>query len=136
MRACCFTGHRDIENNEAERLEEKVRPLVLRLISKGMDLTQSSMRQTGRAYPDALYRVGLYYESGLVVDQSYEKAAVYYRLGADQGDPGSRVNLGILYLNGLGVELSYEKAYELFRLAADQENALGYANLGLMYYGY
>ena len=36
MRACCFTGHRDLERGEAERLTKEIRPLVLQLIGEGI----------------------------------------------------------------------------------------------------
>ena len=35
MKACCFTGHRDLPKGEAERLTEKARPLILLLIQEG-----------------------------------------------------------------------------------------------------
>ena len=35
MKACCFTGHRDLPKGEAERLTEKARALILLLIQEG-----------------------------------------------------------------------------------------------------
>ena len=35
MKACCFTGHRDLPKGEAERLTEKARALILQLIHEG-----------------------------------------------------------------------------------------------------
>lgn len=35
MKACCFTGHRDLPKGEAERLTEKARALILQLIQEG-----------------------------------------------------------------------------------------------------
>ncbi len=58
------------------------------------------------------------YQFGLGVDISYEKAAEYYQLSADQNDPDGLECLGYLYLNGLGVEQSMDRAMELYRLAA------------------
>lgn len=35
MKACCFTGHRDLPKGEAEQLTEKARALILLLIQEG-----------------------------------------------------------------------------------------------------
>jgi len=35
MKACCFTGHRELPAGEAERLEREIRPLVLELYGAG-----------------------------------------------------------------------------------------------------
>ena len=35
MKACCFTGHRDLPKGEAERLTEKAKALILLLIQEG-----------------------------------------------------------------------------------------------------
>ena len=36
MKACCFTGHRDLPKGEAERLTEKAKALILQLIQEGV----------------------------------------------------------------------------------------------------
>ena len=40
--------------------------------------------------------LGALYYNGLGVEQSYEKAAKYYRLAADQGEVYSQYNLGMM----------------------------------------
>ena len=70
----------------------------------------------------ALIYLGILYEQGNGVEQSYEKAAELYQKAADGGEAFGRVYLGNLYTAGKGVEQSYEKAAELYQKAADQEN--------------
>ena len=47
--------------------------------------------------------VGLMYERGLGVTQSYVEAMTFYRKAADTGLPEAQYNLGTLYHNGYGV---------------------------------
>ena len=54
------------------------------------------------------------------MEQSYEKAAEYFRLAAEQDDMTSQYQLGRMYPYSRGVEQSYEKAAELFVKAAEQ----------------
>ena len=62
------------------------------------------------------------YEIGECVEKSFEEAAKWYRLAADQGNPDAQLNLGLMYEYGRGVEKSYEEAAKWYRLAADQGN--------------
>ena len=66
--------------------------------------------------------MGKAYQFGIGVDVDYEKAAEYYRLSADLGNPDGQECLGYLYLEGLGVEQSREKAVELYKLAAEGDS--------------
>jgi TPR repeat protein len=76
-----------------------------------------------------LYVLGRMYYGGDGVGQSYQKAARWYRAGAELGDPDARFNLADLYQRGLGVACDLLEAYTWFTLAAraqvpDAENAL------------
>jgi TPR repeat protein len=73
------------------------------------------------------------YENGHGVEQSYEKAAEYYTMAAEQGHADAQYNLGVMYDNGHGVEQSYEKAAEYYTMAAEQGDAGAQYNLGAMY---
>ena len=93
----------------------------------------SSEPQQTMDNPDHLVQLGDMYYWGDGVEQSYEKAAGYYMLAADQGSAAAMGNLGFMYENGLGVPLSYDKAREYYEKAADLGDALSLYNLGYMY---
>ena len=73
-----------------------------------------------QGYATAQYNLGLMYEDGQGVDQSYERAAEYYEAAARQGYADAQFNLGALYANGQGVEQSFESARELWMKVAEQ----------------
>ena len=75
-----------------------------------------------QGYAGAQNCLGLMYQEGQSVDQSYERAAEYYKAAARQGNADAQYNLGCLYSNGQGVERSYEKAREWFMKSAEQGN--------------
>ena len=77
--------------------------------------------------------LGLMYQYGRGVEQSYEKAAGWYLKAAEQGDADAQCNLGFMYELGDGVEQSYEKAAEWYRKAAEQGDAWAQYYLGCMY---
>ena len=62
------------------------------------------------------------------VDQSYERAAEYFKVAARQGQASAQFNLGVLYANGQGVEQFFETASEWWIKSAEQgfENAIKY----------
>ena len=66
----------------------------------------------------AMNNVGLMYERGLGVTQSYVEAMTFYRKAADTGLPEAQYNLGTLYHNGYGVEVNNSQAVFWFRKAA------------------
>lgn len=84
-------------------------------------------------YPIAQYNIGLYYEKGRVVEQSYEEAAKWYKAAASQGHTGAQNNLGFLYQEGKGVPQSYEEAAKWYKLAIEQGNKYALGNLGHLY---
>ena len=82
----------------------------------------------------AQYRLGLMYDNGTGVEESYEKAAEWYLKAAEQGLARAQYNLGCMYRDGRGVEQSYEKAVEWYLKAAEQGDARAQRNLGDMYF--
>ncbi|MFM1881406.1 MAG: hypothetical protein RLZZ344_1640 [Pseudomonadota bacterium] len=75
--------------------------------------------------------IGLMYEKGLGVTQSYVEAMAWYRKAADQGLPEAQFNLGTLYHNGYGVEINNGQAVSWFRKAADQQLPDAHYMMGL-----
>jgi TPR repeat protein len=77
--------------------------------------------------------LGLMYEDGNHVQQSYTEALKWYRLAADQGNTTAQNNLGLLYAMGRGAPRSDTEALKWYRLAAEQGYVEAQYNLGLMY---
>ena len=84
--------------------------------------------------PRAQYAIGVCYELGQGVTQSYPLAAHWYQQATEQGFAMAKNNLGMLYEEGLGVQKSLEKAVSLYKEAAQQELPSAQYNLALMYY--
>ncbi len=63
--------------------------------------------------------IGVMYDYGRGVEQSYNKAVELYQKGADLGDAGAFCNLGYMYENGQGVNVDKQKALQLFKKACD-----------------
>ncbi len=79
----------------------------------------------------AMNNVGLMYERGLGVTQSYVEAMTFYRRAADAGLPEAQYNLGTLYHNGYGVEVNNSQAVFWFRKAAAQRLPDAHYMMGL-----
>ena len=73
---------------------------------------------------DAQYNLGVCYDNGDGVPQSYPEAVKWYRKAAEQGFAKAQYNLGVCYYNGQGVPQSYTEAVKWFKKAAEQ----GYAD--------
>ncbi|MQN39338.1 sel1 repeat family protein, partial [Prevotella copri] len=64
--------------------------------------------------------LGVCYNNGRGVAQSYEEAVKWYRKSADQGDSAAQFNLGCCYENGQGVPQCYDEAIKWYRKSAEQ----------------
>jgi TPR repeat protein len=69
--------------------------------------------------PDAQYRLGILYETGLGVTQSDADAVKWYRKAAAQGNAAAHNRLGVMYERGQGVAQNYAEAVKWYRRAAD-----------------
>jgi TPR repeat protein len=83
--------------------------------------------------PEDQFNLGLYYYLGLFVPQDYEKAAMWLRKAAEQGNADAQSQLGFMYAKGQGVPQDYAESVKWYRKAADQGDADAQHNLGFMY---
>jgi hypothetical protein len=67
---------------------------------------------------EAQYRLGVLYENGSNLTQSYTEAVKWYRLAATGGHAKAQFSLASMYQNGLGVPQDFIKAHVWFNLAA------------------
>ena len=77
--------------------------------------------------------LGRMFMRGEGVDQSYEKAQIWFQRGISGGDAGSQYGMGLLYLNGLGVPKNTIKAREYFKASADQDYSPSQVSMGILY---
>jgi len=84
--------------------------------------------------PEAQYRLGVMYESGVGVTQDFKQSVFWYRNAADQGNAGAQFELGVMYERGDSVTQYFKQAVFWYRKAADQGYAAAQFNLGLKYY--
>jgi TPR repeat protein len=83
--------------------------------------------------PRAQFNVGLMYEDGRGVLQSFKDALLWYRVAAQQGNPRAQNNIGFMYCYGRGVQRDFREAMSWYRLSAEQEYPRAQFNIGLMY---
>ena len=77
--------------------------------------------------------LGRMFLRGEGVEQSYEKAQIWFNRGIESGDAGSQYGMGLMYLDGLGVPKNTLKAQQLLKTAADQDYAPAQVSLGALY---
>lgn len=83
--------------------------------------------------PEAFFNVGVYYETGTVVDKDPEKAFTYFLRAANNGLAQAQFRLAGLYQNGTGVAQDVVAAKGWYQLAADRGNVAAQISLGQMY---
>ncbi|GKT11386.1 MAG: hypothetical protein ISEC1_P0350 [Thiomicrorhabdus sp.] len=82
-----------------------------------------------RGYSRAENNIGLMYEQGNPVKQSYSMAANMYDQAYNKGNPDAAYNLAKMFEKGLGIPVNLGQAYRLYKFAAlkghlDAQNAL------------
>ncbi|KAK0734445.1 hypothetical protein B0T26DRAFT_670739 [Lasiosphaeria miniovina] len=77
--------------------------------------------------------IGRMYTRGEGVDQSFERAKVWFDRGSEFGDAQAHYGLGLLLLHGYGVKKNIVKATNLFKAAADQDFAPAQVQYGSLY---
>ena len=77
--------------------------------------------------------LGRMFLRGEGVEQSYEKAEIWFRRGIKSGDAGSQWGMGMMHLEGLGVPKDTVKAQNFFKASADQDYAYAQVALGAIH---
>ncbi|CAG8729780.1 36891_t:CDS:2 [Gigaspora margarita] len=88
------------------------------------DTTNSQILKTGLVL--AIYELGMCYKHGWGVPKDKAKAAHYYRMAADQGDPDAQNDIALCYYKGEGVKKDMKIAAKYYRMADKQ----GYGTMG------
>ena len=83
--------------------------------------------------PEAMYGIGLMYETGQAVRTDRRKAFEWYRSAASAGSADAKYRLGTMYELGDPVEADAGKAFEMYLSAALAGSAEGVYSTGLAY---
>lgn len=82
---------------------------------------------------EAQFQIGLLYQNGDDVPQSYTEAAKWYRMAAEQGYAEAQLALSDLYDKGFGVPQSYDTAFLWTMAAAKQGLSKAQYDIGMYY---
>ncbi|KAJ1460631.1 hypothetical protein M885DRAFT_11192 [Pelagophyceae sp. CCMP2097] len=80
-------------------------------------------RAAEQGYPAAQYNLGLLFNKGLGVAQSYAEAVKWCRLAAAQGEADALFNLGVSHVKGRGVSQDFDAALLQARAAKGHDGA-------------
>ncbi|NPA72664.1 MAG: protein kinase [Gammaproteobacteria bacterium] len=86
-----------------------------------------------RGYSRAENNIGLMYEQGEPVQQSFAMAANMYHHAFKKGNPFAAYNLARLFQTGSGMEINVEQAFKLYKFSALRGNLKAQNALGIMY---
>lgn len=86
-----------------------------------------------QGYTRSENNLGLMYEKGIVVRQSYVKAMNFYHHAFEKGNPYAAYNLARLFEKGLGVQQNLSQAFKLYRFAAMRGHLPAQNKLGELY---
>ncbi len=81
----------------------------------------------------AQYNLGVLYDRGLGVPQSFAEATRWYQIAAERGHVDAQANLGFAYERGRGVGQDFAQAAEWYLMAAERGDVAAQANLGALY---
>jgi TPR repeat protein len=84
--------------------------------------------------PVAMGRLGVLFQQGIGLPQSYTEAIKWYTRAAEAGNAEAMNNLGTLYVSGHGVPQDYAEAKKWYQRAADAGSVMAMINIAKMYY--
>ena len=86
-----------------------------------------------RSNSDALYVIGMAFQSGLVVSKDEKAAMVSFNLAAGDGHEKAQLELAEAYKNGRGIAVNLKQAAYWYKEAAGSGNLKAQFNIGLCY---
>jgi SEL1 protein len=127
-----YDGSRTTKRNvrKAQRLFMKI---AMQYWDKHGKITAGGPKGIDKIAAKAAAYIGRMFLRGDGWEQSYEKAATWFRRGIANGDPLCRHLMGIMYRDGLGVPRDSYKAASYFRVAADEDLAPAQSDLALLF---
>ena len=107
--------------------------VVRRYWAKDGSIISDDDNGVGKIAAKAAGYLGRMFLRGEGVEQSYEKAAIWFKRGIANGDAFCQSELGLMYLHGLGVRNDVIRASDYFKAAAEQDWASAQVNLGKLF---
>jgi hypothetical protein len=83
--------------------------------------------------PSAMEAVGMLYDTGQGVQQSFFLALLWYNRAANAGNVSAMFDLAAMYDNGRGIPRDQSSAIKWYKMAAQRGNARAAYNLGVIY---
>ena len=108
-------------------------PMLLKTFLNSEDIIAYLSLGAKEGSATAQYNLGVAYNEGDIVPQSFEQAVQLYRQAAQLGHAGATYNLGVKYDKGEGVPQSFEQAVQLYLQAAQLGHAGATYNLAAKY---
>jgi TPR repeat protein len=96
--------------------------------------TETLIESAERGTAEDQYHLGMRYERGIGVPQSYTEAVHWYRLAAMQGDRDGQYKLCEMSERGQGLPQNYQEALRWCGLAADQGHGHAMFIIGRLYH--
>ena len=101
--------------------------------SESGKVTKEASPSVERLATKAAGYLGRMFLRGEGMEQSYNKARIWFKRGLENSDGLSQYGLGLMYLEGLGVEKDILKAGDYLSAAADQDLAVAQTELGCLF---
>ncbi|KAK8870179.1 hypothetical protein M9Y10_008056 [Tritrichomonas musculus] len=122
----CFSKMHDelIETNEIQSIDDKN---IIQYFQYLVFLAECEN-------PFSLYKIGRYYEKGILFPHNASKVCHYYQLSANKNYVKAQFKLGLFYYKGQYFEKNVQKAIHYFLLASEQNHAESNFYLGVIYY--
>ncbi|GBB95591.1 hypothetical protein RclHR1_02570025 [Rhizophagus clarus] len=98
-----------------------------------LDKIRNWYKQAATNDSNALYNLGVCYESGQGVYQNEIRAFEFYKKSANQGFNAAQCKLGYCYDHGIGVDVDKEQAFKFYKLAAEKKYCEAQKSLALLY---
>ncbi|KAL8688114.1 MAG: hypothetical protein Q9218_005894 [Villophora microphyllina] len=137
LKATFSLGRLHYEGSRTMRRNLKTARAYFRIVARkywakdGSVLTEDN--QTARVASKAAGYLGRMALRGEGMDQSFEKALVWFKRGLANGDALCQYELGLMYLNGFGVRKDPVTAADYFKEAANQDFASAQTYLGQLF---
>ncbi|KAG9242603.1 hypothetical protein BJ878DRAFT_464063 [Calycina marina] len=118
---------------DAKRYFMKVAKLYWQRDGKVIESAREQKPKLERDATEAAGYLGKMFLRGEGVEQSYDKAKIWFKRGMSANDAGSQYNMALMCRDGLGVPKNSVMAQQLFQASAKQDYAPAQVALGAMY---
>lgn len=104
-----------------------------RVSARQADSVEALRRKAGAGDAESCYQLGVLYDHGEQVQQSYKEALRWYLKAAEKGHERAAFNAGYMYMNGEGTDVSIEDALYWYNRAAEAGLAVAEYNMASFY---